>query len=123
MRRKELEAKLDTYFKWFAAEENCTVEEAKECIKTDWGKEGLRGYGIFTDQDVDALHIQRIDEMDIYDGDIEAARQARKDGILLIPYLLQPKGEPFGYYRYIFTLGNFIQVWKEYFKYKRENLW
>lgn len=123
MRKAELNRKLEDYFKQSAVDCECTVEEMKEATKEDWGKEGLRGYGIFTDDYVDALHIQRIDEMDIYDSDIEAANQARKDGIHLIPYLLQPKSEPFRYYRYIFTFENFFQVWREYFKSKKESMW
>lgn len=42
----------------------------------------------------------------VYDTDIEAGRQAKKDGIKLIPYREQLKSAPYSYYRYIDTEEN-----------------
>lgn len=82
-------------------------EKAKAELVSDYGKEALRGYGIFSGgSEPEALHICRIDELDIYDSDIEAARQAAKDGIKIIPYREQPKQGDLKYYRFIDTEEN-----------------
>lgn len=82
-------------------------EEAKASLVVDWGKEALRGYGIFSGgSEPEALHICRIDELDIYDSDISAARQAAKDGIKIIPYREQPKHGDLKCYRFIDTEEN-----------------
>lgn len=82
-------------------------EKAKARLISDWGKEALRGYGIFSGgSEPEALHICRIDELDIYDSDISAARQASKDGIKIIPYREQPKQGDLKCYRFIDTEEN-----------------
>lgn len=69
----------------------CSYEEIKESIVEDWGEYGLRGYGIFTSDGTDVLHIEKIDELNIYDSDLEAAEQAEKDGIKIIHNVKIPK--------------------------------
>lgn len=69
----------------FAEFEELTIEEAEKEILASWGELGLRGYGIFVDDYTNARHIQRIDELVMYDGDDEATTQAEKDGIKIVP--------------------------------------
>lgn len=110
MTKKEaiVNEKLLQFFNERAKEENCSISIIKECICNDWGFEGLRGYGIFNNGVGfdNVLCICRIDEMDIYNSDIEAAKQAARDGIKLIPYSEQPKCYPFKCYRFLDTDEN-----------------
>ena len=69
----------------------CSYEEVKESIIEDWGEYGLRGYWICISPDTETLHIQKIDELNIYNSDLEAAKQAEKDGIKLIHDIDIPK--------------------------------
>lgn len=112
----QVDKKLKEYFAEYAKEVGCTVEEAKEAIREQWGEYGLRGYAVFSNgvsfEDVDC--ICRIDEMDIYDSDIEAAKQAARDGVKLIPYKEQPKFYPFNCYRFIDTPDNRVALQAAY---------
>lgn len=58
----------------------------KEAMEAGWSEEDARhGYAIFSsDFGNGATHIERIDEMDVFDSDDEAAMQAEKDGIKII---------------------------------------
>lgn len=89
-----------------AKENRCTIEEVKQMLIEDWGIGGDRGYGIFTSDKPKLEHIERIDELGVYDGDLEAGEQAEKDGIKLIPLELNPKKYPYQYYRFIDTEEN-----------------
>ena len=88
-----------------AEEYECTVEEVKQTLIEDWGTGGDRGYGIFED-DKGLLHIEKIDELDVYDDDLEAGKQAERDGIKLIPFELNPKQYPYNCYRFLDTEEN-----------------
>lgn len=100
-----LEKKVIRQAKWLYDTKD--EEKAKAKLVSDYGKEALRGYGIFSGGSApEALHICRIDELGIYDSDIEAALQAVKDGIKIIPYREQPKQGDLKYYRFIDTEEN-----------------
>lgn len=68
--------------------------EECNCISLDGNdwlfEENQNGYGIFTtdknDDIPNAEHIQRIDELGMFDGDLDAAIQAEKDGMDIIFY-------------------------------------
>lgn len=88
-----------------------TDDEARAAVVEEWGKDGLRGYGKFrggvcTKDGKEPLYIARLDEFGIYDGDMEAAKQAEKDGIKLIPYKEQPKYEDCRHVRFVDTKAN-----------------
>lgn len=103
----KVEQKLQEYFKETADEYfEGDIEEAKQYIIDNHGEMGLRGYAIFTSDYTNAEHIERIDEMEIYDGDIDAAHQAKKDGIKLIPWNEQPHRYPYNCMRFIDTPEN-----------------
>jgi len=104
----DAEKKLKAYFEEYAKENDITVEQAKEDHIEEWGKGGDRGYGIFGNgYDFDNVEcICRIDEMDIYDGDLEAAEYAEEDGFKLIGWNEQPRCYPFSAYRFIDTPEN-----------------
>lgn len=89
-----------------AKEYECSIEEVKEIIIEEYGEYGLRGYGVFDSDDVEVEHIERIDVFDIYDGDLDAAEQAEKDGVKLIPFELNPIEYPYNCYRFIDTPEN-----------------
>ena len=84
----------------------CTVEEIKRMLIEEWGTGGDRGYGIFVSDKPRLSHIERIDELGVYDGDLEAGEQAERDGIKLIPLELNPTEYPYQYYRFIDTEEN-----------------
>lgn len=81
-----VEEKLNAYYQEMVDEDDYdTVEDVRESLKSDWGSD--RGYGIFDDDHYtpngEILQcINRIDEMNIYDGDDEAAKQAEADGFV-----------------------------------------
>ena len=110
----DVEKRLEKYFKSLAKDENITVKEAKEIICSDWGKDGLRGYGIFVNDFLPNIQvIERIDEMDIYDSDIDAGIQAKKDfenGIfdydIIGTDFKIPNIYPLNCYKFIDTLEN-----------------
>ncbi len=57
-----------------------------EAIAAGWREDQARkGYDVFgSDYMGGALHIERIDIMDVFNTDLEASEQAEKDGIKLI---------------------------------------
>lgn len=86
------------------------IQAVQEVLKEKWGENGDKGYAIFTEDNgfkFPVLVIERIDEVNAYDNDIEAAKQAKRDGIKLIPYKDYPcKTYPFNCYRFIDTQEN-----------------
>lgn len=102
----EIEIRINEMLKREAKSENCSVEEFKKILTTEYGKYASRGYGIFNSCDVAVEHIERIDVLNVYDGDLDAGMQAEKDGIKLIPFDLNPKGYPYDCYRFIDTPEN-----------------
>ena len=72
-----VEKRLENYFKELATEEEISIEDAKRITKSEWGKLGLRGYGIFLENGIEV--VERIDDMLIYDNDLEAGEQLKKD--------------------------------------------
>lgn len=63
-----------------------TEEMIMDAMDNGWTREDAeRGYAIFTsDYGNGATHIQKLDDMDVFEDDEEAAKQAEKDGIKLI---------------------------------------
>ena len=86
------------------------IQAVQEALKEEWGEGGDKCYAIFTEDNdfkFPVLVIERIDEVNAYDSDIEAARQAKKDGIKLIPCKDYPyRTYPFNCYRFIDTPEN-----------------
>lgn len=65
---------------------NITEDNILNAIKNGWNKEDARrGYAIcMSDYGNGAEHIEKIDIMDVFEDDEEAAEQAEKDGIKII---------------------------------------
>lgn len=86
------------------------IQMVQEFLKEEWGEGGDKGYAIFDEDysfDFPVLVIERIDELGAYESDIEAAKQAKKDGIKLIPCKDYPyRTYPFNCYRFIDTVEN-----------------
>lgn len=76
-----------------------TPNMVKDAIDAGWSEEDAhRGYAIFVNEFGNgAEHIERIDEMDVFDSDEEAAEQAEKDGIKIIRDM-KFEGEDLQYY-------------------------
>jgi len=76
-----------------------TENMVKEAIEAGWDEtDARRGYAIFISEFGNgAEHIERIDEMGVFDSDEEAAMQAEKDGIALI-HDMKFEGCDFQYY-------------------------
>lgn len=76
-----------------------TEEMVKQAVEDGWSEEDARhGYAIFTSNFGNgAEHIERIDMMEVFESDAEAAEQAEKDGIALI-HDMKFKDEDFAYY-------------------------
>lgn len=67
-----------------------TAKQTEEALQ-EWGAfEAMHGYGVFETQS-GVLYIARIDTMGVFDGDGDAARQARRDGFRLLPSKLYKK--------------------------------
>lgn len=92
------------------------IKIVQKLLKEEWGEGGDRGYGIFEEDyefDYPMLVIERIDEVDAYDGDVEAAQQAKKDGIKIIPCKEYPyRTYPFNAYRFLDTPENRVALQK-----------
>lgn len=65
---------------------NITEKMIKEAIEDGFLEEDARrGYGVFTsDYGNGATHIERLDTMEAFESDREAAEQAEKDGFKII---------------------------------------
>lgn len=65
---------------------NITEDNILNAIDNGWNEEDARrGYAIFvSDYGNGAEHIEKIDIMDVFEDDEEAAEQAEKDGIKII---------------------------------------
>lgn len=103
MRTKEIEKIVKRDAVWYYDTDG---ETAIKMLTNDFGKGSEHGYAIFGyASDIGEFeHIERLGEIsEVYDTDIEAARQAAKDGIKLIPYSEQPKKEPYRHYRFLDT--------------------
>ena len=63
-----------------------TEEMILDAIEDGWAREDAeKGYAIFTsDYGNGAEHIQKIDFMNVFEDDAEAAEQAERDGIKII---------------------------------------
>jgi hypothetical protein len=92
-----IENKIKNRIVALAIEDGLSYNEECQAIKDIWGEGGLRGYGIFTSANIDFLHIEKIDELDIYDSDLDASKQAELDGIKII-HDIRFECEPFCYY-------------------------
>ena len=76
-----------------------TEEMVAEAMRHGWTeKDAKRGYAVFvSDYGNGAEHIEKIDEMDVFADDAEAAEQAEKDGIKIIRDM-KFIGEDYGLY-------------------------
>lgn len=84
-----------------------TQKMIDEAITDGWSVENAtRGYGIFTSPHIGngATHIERLDTMNVFDSDMEAAIQAQRDGIKLIQDL--EFGSPEKHYCFLDTPKN-----------------
>lgn len=70
-----------------------TDKMVQQAIKAGWSKEDAkRGYAVcVSDYGNGAHHIEKIDMMDVFSSDSEAADQAEKDGIKIIHDLNLPE--------------------------------
>lgn len=76
-------------------------KEAVEYIVDDWGIENCnKGYAIFDYNNTGMLDIEKIDDVCAFETDIEATKQAVKDGIKIIPIEELPE-ELDGYERHL----------------------
>ena len=83
------------------------TEDLRQHLIDEWGSHALHGYGIFSGLDcTDAEFVAKIDDLGVYSSDLDAARQAQKDGLKLIPYRKQPKAGEIRHYRFIDTTEN-----------------
>lgn len=96
-----------------------TKKERQEIIE-EWGEGSDKGYAIFESDNLPEglLHIERIDDLNMFNSDFDAADQAEKDGIKLIPQSEIPNEYPINAYRYLDTPEN-----REILnKYKKDNI-
>lgn len=111
--KKILKEALIKYY--YGCENEPTTE--KEAIKwsqkqlvEEWGEGADKGYAIFVEDNdfkEPMLVIERLDDLMVYGSDIEAAKQAKRDGIKLIEYFDYPyRTYPFNCYRFVDTVEN-----------------
>lgn len=108
MTRKERDEKLMAYYKQYAKDEGIPLHEVRKDLNREWGNGGCFGYALFNGGgEPCAVHICRIDEMDIYESDLEAAKFAEMDKLVtLIPKNEVKHNRYFEYWRYIDTPEN-----------------
>lgn len=113
MKRKLREALIDYYNEVFedkTVSDKEKIKAVQEALLDEWGQGGDKGYTIFVEDyefDEPMLVVEKIDEVGAYDGDVEAAIQAKKDGIKLIPCREYPyRTYPFNAYRFLDTKEN-----------------
>lgn len=113
MKRRLREALIDYYNEAFddkTVSDKEKIKAVQEVLVENWGQGADKGYGIFVEDyefDEPMLVIEKIDEVGAYDGDIEAAIQAKMDGVKLIPCREYPyRTYPFNTYRFIDTKEN-----------------
>ena len=75
-------------------EENTSVSQILRDIEEEWGKSGLKGYCVFDYDSTGITRIEKIDEMGVFETDLEAAVQAEMDGIRLIHDVSIPDNHP-----------------------------
>lgn len=94
----DIEKRIKDCIKNFAEFIGETEKDTEEIILRDYGETALRGYGIFTCgvREMPLEHIERIDELGVYEDDHEASKQAEKDGIKILETHFV--NEPFCYY-------------------------
>ena len=84
-------------------------EEEVECAVGDWGADVCnKGYDIFDYDGTGLLELCKIDELEVFVDDARAAKQAKKDGIKIIPKNQLPKNMPsdMKYHKWIDTDEN-----------------
>lgn len=113
MKRRLREALIDYYNEVFedkTVSDKEKIKAVQETLLDEWGQGGDKGYAIFVEDymfDEPILVIERLDEVGAYDGDVEAAIQAKRDGIKLIPCREYPyRTYPFNAYRFLDTKEN-----------------
>lgn len=108
MTKEEYEKELESCYRSIADDLEISIPEVKEYLKKEWGEYGEKGYGIFSSgSEPNAFHICKIDEMGIFDSDLEAAIWAQKNGdVKLIPMKEVTHNHYFEYWRYIDTPDN-----------------
>ena len=70
-----------------------TDEMVEEAVADGWSEEDAkRGYGVFSSNFGNgATHVEKLDCMNIFDSDDDAAKQAEKDGMKIIRDLELPE--------------------------------
>lgn len=118
MKANEIENRIKEMLEEQAKEYGCSIEEVKKILVEEWGIGGDRGYRICSNDDIpdDLQVIEKIDELRVYDNDLEAAIQAERDGIKLIPITECTKKYPYCCYRFIDTPKN-----RYFFEERRKN--
>ena len=80
-------------------------------LKSEWGEGATRGYCFGNDGDGDGLEaVLKIDDLGVYDSDLDAAKQAKKDGVKLIPYEESYRGGESKHYRFLDTQDNRTKI-------------
>ena len=119
MNKKVKKALIDYYY--FSGHKEVLKDKdiikiVQEELRDEWGPDGANGYAIFEEDycfSEPVLVIERLDIVGAYDSDIEAAKQAKKDGIKLIPCKEYPyRTYPFNCYRFVDTPENRIALQK-----------
>lgn len=113
MNKIQKQKMIEYYNNNFDEADNLTDSEkiavVQEYLNDEWGNPN--GYAVFdldgSEFDSELLCIERIDEIGLFDSDIDAAKQAQKDGIQLIPCHEYPyRTHPFNCYRFLDTPEN-----------------
>lgn len=93
--------KLRHYIEKSAKEDGISIKEEINFLKEEWGEYGHLGFGFFVSPDTNALHIQKIDEMNVFDSDWDAADYAETLGVKLIPINQIANEYPYNCMRFI----------------------
>jgi hypothetical protein len=81
-----------------ACEEEKTIGQDKEDMFLNYGQYAGEGFGIFIADDFPLEHIEKIDELDIFDSDLEASQYAELLGVKIAHDIVFDENSPYYYY-------------------------
>lgn len=101
MDKEAIEKRIEDVFEQLAKEyddEDITIADVKENMCLDYGANADRGFGFFIADGFPLEHIEKIDELDIFDDDLEASQYAELIGVKIAHDIVFDENSPYYYY-------------------------
>jgi hypothetical protein len=98
MDKELIEQHINDVLEQLAKEEQLNIEDIKEDLVLEWGKYGDKGFGFFFADGFPLEHIEKIDELNIFDSDLEASQYAELLGVKIAHDIVFDENSPYYYY-------------------------